>query len=152
MAMPKEGDPAPAFEAQDQNGKLHSLKQYRGKKVVLYFYPKDMTTGCTVEACQFRDRKADIAKEGAVVLGVSADSVANHKKFEAKEKLNFTLLSDPKKELIKAYGVWGKKVFMGNKYMGILRTTFVIDEQGKILKVFQKVSPKGHDEEILALL
>lgn len=152
MAIPKEGTKAPDFELEDQNGKKHKLSDYRGKQVVLYFYPKDLTPGCTVEACQFRDRKADITKKGAVILGISNDSVKSHKKFEAKEKLNFTLLSDPKKEVVKTYGVWGKKVFMGQHYMGINRTTFLIDKNGVIKKVFEKVSPKGHDEEILAEL
>ncbi|HSU72236.1 MAG TPA: thioredoxin-dependent thiol peroxidase [Candidatus Binatia bacterium] len=152
MAIPKERTKAPDFALEDQDGKLHRLSDYRGKKVVLYFYPKDMTTGCTVEACQFRDRKADITKKGAVVLGISNDSVKSHKKFEAKERLNFTLLSDPKKEVVKKYGVWGKKVFMGQHYMGINRTTFLIDKNRTILKVFQKVSPKGHDDEVLAEL
>ena len=149
--MLKEGDKAPDFSLPDQDGKMHSLKDYASKTVVLYFYPKDLTPGCTVEACQFRDRKADIAKKGAVILGVSVDSVKLHKKFETKEKLNFTLLSDEDKKVVHAYGVWGKKKFMGNEYDGIFRTTFVI-KKGKIAKIFEKVSPEGHDKEVLDAL
>jgi len=152
MALPKEGSKAPDFELSDQDGKPHKLSDYHGRKVVLYFYPKDMTPGCTVEACQFRDRRKEIAKKGAVVLGVSTDSVKSHKKFEEKEKLNFTLLSDENKDVVNKYGVWGKKKFMGREYMGTNRVTFVIDEKGKIIKVFEKVTPKGHDDEVLALL
>ena len=143
---------APDFTLLDQDGNKNKLSDFQGKPVLLYFYPKDMTPGCTIEACQFRDRSADIKKKGAVILGVSTDSVKSHKKFEEKEKLNFTLLADENKEVGNLYGVWGKKKFMGREYMGINRVTFLIDEKGKILKVFEKVSPKGHDEEVLALL
>ncbi len=152
MTMLKVGDKAPAFTlAADGEAKV-SLKDFKGKKVVLYFYPKDDTSGCTTEACEFRDRWSDVKKSGAVVLGVSPDSAASHDKFKAKYKLPFTLLADPGHEVAEAFGVWGEKSMYGRKYMGILRSTFIIDETGRIATVFAKVKPQGHAAEVLAAL
>jgi len=142
------GDKAPLFTLPDGNGKNVSLIDYAGKKVVLYFYPKDMTSGCTTEACEFRDAHPDFAKLNVVILGVSADSVSSHKKFSDKYNLPFTLLSDETKETIQAYGVWVEKSMYGRKYMGIERSTFIIDESGKIQKIFLKVKVNGHIEEV----
>ena len=147
--MIKEGTTAPAFKTTDANGETVSLKGLRGQKVVLYFYPKDDTPGCTKEACSFRDAFAQYKKRGITVLGVSPDSEASHKKFETKYKLPFTLLADKDHAIADAYGVWGEKKFMGRKYMGVLRTTFLIDEKGKIKKVFEKVKPEDHASEVL---
>jgi peroxiredoxin Q/BCP len=143
------GDAAPDFELMDQEGKLHSLKMYKGKKVVLYFYPKDDTPGCTAEACSIRDSYYQFRKAGMIVLGVSADTVESHKKFAAKYSLPFTLLSDPKHDVLEKYGTWTKKNLYGKIMMGIARTTFIIDEKGKILKIYPKVKPTEHAEEIL---
>lgn len=145
------GDKAPDFAAHDQNGKPISLKQFKGKKVVLYFYPKDDTPGCTKEACSFRDGYNELKKAGYEVLGVSVDSVQKHKKFEEKYALPFTLVSDEAKEIVEAYGVWGKKKFMGREYMGTNRVTFVIDEKGKITSIIDKVEVSNAAEQILAL-
>ena len=150
--MIEEGKKAPDFTLKDAEGKSHKLSDYKGKKVVLYFYPKDNTPGCTVEACEFRDSYKEIKKKGAVILGISKDDEKSHKKFVEKYSLPFTLLADPEKKVVAKYGVWGEKSFMGRKYMGTTRATFVIDETGKIIKVFQKVTPKGHAVKILALL
>jgi len=150
--MIEEGKKAPDFTLKDAEGKSHKLSDYKGKKVVLYFYPKDNTPGCTVEACEFRDSYNEIKKKGAVILGISKDDEKSHKKFVEKYSLPFTLLADPEKKVVAKYGVWGEKSFMGRKYMGTTRATFVIDETGKIIKVFQKVTPKGHAVKILALL
>ena len=147
--MLKEGSTAPAFKTKDANGETVSLKDLRGQKVVLYFYPKDDTPGCTKEACSFRDAWAKFKKQGIKVLGVSPDSEASHKKFETKYKLPFTLLADKDHVIADAYGVWGEKKFMGRTYMGVLRTTFLIDEKGKIKKVFEKVKPEDHASEVL---
>jgi peroxiredoxin Q/BCP len=147
--MRKEGTVAPNFAANDANGETVRLKELRGKKVVLYFYPKDDTPGCTKEACSFRDAFADFKKRGIEVLGVSVDSEASHKKFTAKYKLPFTLLADPDHSIADAYGVYGEKRFMGRTYMGVKRITFLIDEQGKIKKVFEKVKPEEHAREVL---
>jgi thioredoxin-dependent peroxiredoxin len=147
--MLKEGTTAPAFKTTDANGETVSLKDLRGQKVVLYFYPKDDTPGCTKEACSFRDDFATFKKRGIAVLGVSPDSEAKHKKFETKYNLPFTLLADTDHAIADAYGVWGEKKFMGRKYMGIHRTTFLIDEKGKIKKVFEKVKPEDHASEVL---
>jgi peroxiredoxin Q/BCP len=147
--MIKEGTTAPAFKTTDANGETVSLKDLRGQKVVLYFYPKDDTPGCTKEACSFRDSFAKYKKSGITVLGVSPDSEASHKKFETKYKLPFTLLADKDHSIAEAYGVWGEKKFMGRTYMGVLRTTFLIDEKGKIKKVFEKVKPEDHASEVL---
>ncbi|HLX13004.1 MAG TPA: thioredoxin-dependent thiol peroxidase [Bacteroidota bacterium] len=150
--MLKEGDKAPDFHLPDATGKTVSLKDFRGKKVVLYFYPKDLTSGCTKEACSFRDNISMVHKKGAEVIGVSADSVALHQKFIDTHDLPFPLLSDESKEMIKSYGVWQKKAFMGRKYMGIVRTTFVIDEKGVIRKIFSNVKVAGHTEAVLESL
>jgi len=146
------GDLAPAFTLLSNEGKDTSLKDYRGKKVVLYFYPKDDTPGCTKEACSFRDNLARVRRKGAVVLGLSADSVASHEKFTRKFDLSFPLLSDEKKDVLKSYGVWKQKTFLGKKYMGIERTTFIIDENGKIAHIFNAVKVDGHTEEVIEKL
>ena len=153
MAKLKEGSKAPDFTLPSSAGKEIGLKDFlTKKKVVLYFYPKDDTPGCTVEACGFRDKFKEIEKEGAVILGVSPDGEAAHKKFIGKFKLPFTLLSDEDKKLCKAYGVWIKKSMYGKEYMGVARTTFVIGKDGKIEKIFEKVKPDGHHEEVLNAL
>ena len=141
--------PAPAFKLPDQQGIEHSLSDYKGKWVVLYFYPKDMTPGCTVEACSFRDSEARLTAAGAVVLGVSADSVKRHAKFATNEKLNFPILSDESTEVCKAYESYGKKKFMGRSYDGIFRNSFLIDPKGKIVKIYESVKPTAHVAEIL---
>lgn len=140
---------APTFELPDQTGKVHSLSDYKGKWVILYFYPKDMTPGCTVEACSFRDNEARLTAAGAIVLGVSADSVKRHAKFAENESLNFPLLSDESKEVCKAYESYGKKKFMGRTYDGIMRNTFLIDPAGKIVRIYEGVKPTAHVQEIL---
>jgi peroxiredoxin Q/BCP len=152
VSLLKEGDVAPAFTLESDEGEKVSLKDFKGQKVVLYFYPKDMTPGCTQEACDFRDSFARIKKSDAIVLGVSKDSVASHQKFKAKHDLPFTLLSDPDGKVCELYGVWQEKSLYGRKFMGIVRSTFVIDEKGKISRVFPKVKVKGHVDEILASL
>lgn len=152
MATPKVGDKAPEFTLPTGSGEKFSLKDLKGKKVVLYFYPKDDTSGCTKEACSFRDNIKVIQKKGAVVIGASIDSVQSHQKFASKYDLPFTLVSDEEKVLVKKYGVWKEKSMYGRKYMGIERTTFVIDEKGVITHIFPKVKVDGHTEEILALL
>ncbi|MGA7159498.1 MAG: thioredoxin-dependent thiol peroxidase [Bacteroidota bacterium] len=152
MAELHVGDDAPDFSLAGDDGKKHSLKEFRGKKTVLYFYPKDDTSGCTKEACSFRDNLTSIKKKGAVLLGVSADGTESHKKFVSKYDLNFPLLSDESKTVLEKYGVWKLKAFMGRKYMGIERTTFIIDEKGKISHIFPKVKVENHTEEILDAL
>jgi thioredoxin-dependent peroxiredoxin len=152
MFMVKVGDKAPNFKLPTGDGKVLSLKDVKGKKVVLYFYPKDNTSGCTKEACSFQDHLAVIKKKGAVVIGVSADSVSSHAKFAAKYDLSFSLLSDESKKAINAYGVWKEKSMYGRKYFGIERTTFVIDEAGIIQYIFPKVKVNGHFEEVLSVL
>ncbi len=148
----KAGQKAPAFKSVDESGEVVSLKDFLGKKVVLYFYPKDDTPGCTAEACAFRDGFKEIAKKGAVILGVSPDSAKSHLKFKEKFNLNFPLVSDESKAICEAYGVWKEKSMYGRKYMGVERTTFVIDEQGKITRIFPKVSVSVHYDEVLAAL
>lgn len=143
------GDKAPEFSAKDQNGKTVSLKDFKGKKVVLYFYPKDFTPGCTTEACNLRDNYADLKDAGMEVIGVSPDEVESHKKFEEKHELPFILLADPNKKIIEKYGVWGEKNMYGKKSMGLFRTTFLIDEKGVIYKIFKKPKTAIHSEEIL---
>jgi peroxiredoxin Q/BCP len=150
--MIEEGKKAPVFKLFDQDGKIHSLKDYAGKKVVLYFYPKDNTPGCTTEACSFRDEFAVFKKSNTIILGVSADAVKSHKNFSDKFSLPFPLLSDESKEMIEKYGVWKEKSMYGKKYMGIERTTVVIDEKGKIKKIFSKVKVDGHTKEVLEAL
>lgn len=145
----KVGDTAPDFSLLDQHGKTVSLKDFRGKKVVVYFYPKAMTPGCTVQACEIRNSKSELEKANIVVLGISADPIASLKKFEEKEKLNFPLLSDPEKNVIKSFGSWGRKKFMGREFDGILRQSFLIDEQGKVVHVMNKVDTKTHHQDIL---
>lgn len=146
--MLTEGDEAPPFNLIDQDGEKHSLKEYKGKKVVLYFYPKDDTPGCTTEACSFRDEKKEFEKKNTVIFGVSADTASSHQKFSAKHGLTFPLLVDEGKEVIKAYGAWGPKKFMGKEFEGIIRSTFVIDKEGIIQKIFRNVRVDGHIEEV----
>ena len=146
-----EGDKAPEFTAKDQNGKEVSLSDFKGKKVILYFYPKDNTPGCTKEACNFRDNYAGLQTKGFEVLGVSTDSEKSHQKFIDKYELPFTLLVDEDKQLVDKYGVWGPKKFMGKEYDGLHRTTFVIDEEEKIKKIIKKVKTKEATEQILSL-
>jgi peroxiredoxin Q/BCP len=148
----KIGDLAPAFSLPDDTGRMVNSSELRGKKVVVYFYPKDDTPGCTTEACSFRDGIEDLKKRGAVVFGVSADSVSSHRKFSEKFQLNFPLLSDETKAMIQAYGVWKEKSLYGRKYMGIERTTVVINEDGTIRKIFPKVNVNGHFSEVLQAL
>ena len=149
MAALRVGDKAPDFSLPSTDGTEISLKALRGKKVVLYFYPKDDTPGCTKESCSFRDNLTRIKKKGAELFGVSADSVTSHKKFTEKYDLTFPLLSDEDRKVIKAYGVWKEKSFHGKKYMGIVRSTFIIDEQGKIAHIFFNVKVDGHTDEVL---
>jgi thioredoxin-dependent peroxiredoxin len=146
--MLKEGTTAPAFKTTDQNGESVSLKELRGRKVVLYFYPKDDTPGCTKEACSFRDAYSKFKKKDITVLGVSPDKAAAHKRFVTKYQLPFTLLADTDHSIAEAYGVWGEKKFMGRTYLGVHRTTFLIDEKGKIKKIFEKVKPEDHASEV----
>jgi len=148
----EENKKAPQFTLPDQNGNKVSLKDFLGQKVVLYFYPKDNTPGCTKEACDFRDSIEDFKKIKAVVLGVSPDSVESHKKFAGKYDLPFPLLSDPGKKVLEKYGVWKEKSMYGRKYMGVERTTVVIDEKGKILKIFPRVKVKGHVDQVKKVL
>jgi thioredoxin-dependent peroxiredoxin len=145
----KEGDKAPDFSVLDNTGASVSLKDFKGKPVVLYFYPKDDTPGCTKEACAFRDVYADFKKAGAVVLGVSTDPVKSHQKFVDKFSLPFQLLSDDEKKIVGAYGVWGEKSFMGRKYMGTHRVTFLIDRTGRIARIWPEVKPEQHAAEVL---
>ena len=148
----KEGDPAPAFAANTNGGGRVSLSDFKGKQVVLYFYPRDDTPGCTKEACGFRDAFAEFRKKGAVILGVSVDPVKSHDKFVTKFKLPFTLLADEDKKIVEAYGVWGQKSFMGRKYMGIHRVTFLIGTDGRIKKIWPLVKPEEHSQEVLDAL
>ncbi len=143
------GDKAPEFKGLDENGNSISLGDFKGKKVILYFYPKDMTPGCTVESCNLRDNYSDLTKKGFDVIGVSADSAERHLKFIAKQELPFHLIADTEKEVIKQYGVWGPKKFMGKEYDGIHRTTFIIDGDGVIEAVIKKVKTKDHTNQIL---
>lgn len=148
----KVGDLAPAFNAEANGGGNISLAGLQGKNVILYFYPKDDTPGCTKEACSFRDHFADFKKKGAVVLGVSPDAVKSHDKFAEKFKLPFTLLADVDKKIVQAYGVWGEKSFIGRKYMGVFRVTFLIGPDGRIKKIWPAVKPEEHAVEVLAAL
>lgn len=147
----KQGDKAPAFTAQDQNGATHKLSDYKGKKVALYFYPKDNTATCTKEACNLRDNFEALKAKNIVVLGVSPDGAKSHKKFETKFTLPFTLLADEDKKIITAYGLWAMKKLYGRDYMGVLRTTFLINEKGKIDHIIEKVNSAEHSRQILEL-
>lgn len=148
----KEGDMAPAFSANTNGGGKVSLADFKGQNVILYFYPRDDTPGCTKEACAFRDHFAEFKKRGAVVLGVSVDPVKSHDKFVEKFRLPFTLLADEEKKIVEAYGVWGQKSFMGRKYLGTHRVTFLIGPGGKIKKIWPKVKPDEHAVEVLAAM
>ena len=149
MAL-KPGDKAPAFNAVDQNGKPVNLADFKGSKVILYFYPKDDTPGCTAEACSLRDGNQELLSRGFKVIGVSADTAKSHLKFAEKYQLPFPLIPDVNKEIIQAYGAWGRKKFMGREYDGIIRTTFIIGEDGTILKVIDDVKTKNHADQVLA--
>ncbi len=149
MTHLKEGDKAPELNINDQNGKRCSLTDYKGKKVVLYFYPKDATPGCTTQACNLRDNQALLQKKGYEIIGISPDSEKSHQKFIEKKQLNFTLLADVNKEAANLYGVWGEKKFMGKTYNGIHRTTFVIDENGIIEKIITDVKTNDHTNQII---
>lgn len=152
MAIPKEGDIAPDFTAKDQNGNTVSLSDFRGKNVILYFYPQDNTPTCTNEACNFRDNYGSLLSKGFSVIGVSPDTEKSHKKFETKFNLPFPLIADPDRKIVEQYGLWAEKMMFGRKYMGVLRTTFVIDPKGKILKVIDKVESKNASQQVLDLL
>ncbi|MDX1653538.1 MAG: thioredoxin-dependent thiol peroxidase [Brumimicrobium sp.] len=145
----KKGDKAPNFKGKDQNGKEVSLNDFKGKKLVMYFYPKDMTPGCTAQACNLKENYDSLKKEGISILGVSADDEKKHQKFIEKYELPFPLLADTNKEIIQQFGVWGPKKFMGKEYDGIHRTTFLINEKGMIHEVIEKPKTKAHAEEIL---
>jgi peroxiredoxin Q/BCP len=147
--MLKAGSQAPSFSLPDQNGDLHTLEEFRGKKVILYFYPKDNTPGCTKQACGFGERYPQFQEKGAVIIGVSKDSVASHKKFEEKYELPFLLLSDPELSCIQAYDVWQEKKNYGKVSMGVVRTTYLINEEGVIEKVFGKVKAEANPEQML---
>ncbi|MBP5669497.1 MAG: thioredoxin-dependent thiol peroxidase [Lachnospiraceae bacterium] len=146
------GTKAPAFTLPDQNGKMHSLKDYKGKKVILYFYPKDNTSGCTKQACGFSDRMPQFTEKGAVVLGISKDTVESHKKFEEKYGLKFTILADPERKVIEAYDVWKEKKNYGKVSMGVVRTTYLIDEKGVIIRANDKVKAAEDPEKMLGEL
>ncbi|MGZ3754510.1 MAG: thioredoxin-dependent thiol peroxidase [Mucilaginibacter sp.] len=152
MAKLQEGDKAPNFTANDQNGQQVSLSDFKGKTVVLYFYPKDDTPGCTAEACDFRDNYQSLVGKGFEVVGVSTDDEKSHKKFESKYSLPFPLIADTEKEIVEAYGVWVEKNMYGKKYMGTARTTFIIDADGVIKKIIDKVDTKASSQQVLDLL
>ncbi len=152
MATLKQGDVAPAFSAKNQNGEPVSLSDFKGKTVILYFYPKDATPGCTVEACDFRDNYQALQSKGLVVLGVSTDDEKSHAKFIGKFQLPFTLLADTDKQLVEAYGVWIEKNMYGKTYMGTARKTFIIDGEGKIKHIIEKVDTKRASQQVLDLL
>jgi peroxiredoxin Q/BCP len=149
MTQLKEGDKAPAFEGKNQDGKTIRLNDFKGKKVVLYFYPKDNTPGCTEEACSLRDNYTELAEKGFEVIGVSPDSEKSHIKFRGKYGLPYNLISDSEKKILKNYGAWGEKSMYGKFFKGVLRTTFIINEEGVIEKVFTKVNTKDHAKQIL---
>jgi peroxiredoxin Q/BCP len=152
MSTLKQGDKAPGFTAKDQNGKTVSLSDFQGKKVILYFYPKDDTPGCTAEACSFRDNYQSVLGKGFEVIGVSTDDEKSHKKFEKKFSLPFTLIADTDKSIVEAYGLWVEKNMYGKKYMGTARTTYIIDEEGTISKIIDKVDTKNATLQVLDLL
>lgn len=149
MAELKEGDNAPLFEGVDQNGKILSLSDFKGKKVILYFYPKDDTPGCTAQACNLRDNYQVLISQGFQVIGISTDNVKSHKKFEDKYQLPFPLIADEDKKIVEMYDVWGEKKFMGKTYMGTTRTTFLIDEEGKLKKIITKPDTKNQTQQVL---
>jgi len=151
MSILQEGSKAPAFKGKDQNGNTVSLSDFKGKKIVLYFYPQDDTPTCTTQACNLRDNYGILKNHGFEVIGVSPDEVTKHKKFETKHELPFTLIADPELKIIEKYGVWGEKSMYGKKYMGLLRTTFIIDEKGIIKTIISKPKAKVHAEEILSV-
>ena len=144
------GKKAPAFKLPDEGGKTHTLKEYAGKWLLIYFYPKDDTPGCTIEACTIRDQFKDFKKIGATVVGVSTDSVKSHKKFKDAYELPFTLLADEDKKMVSAYGVWTEKSMYGRKYMGTVRSSFLVDPKGIVRKVYEKVKPAKHAAEVIA--
>lgn len=148
MSTINPGDKAPYFEGVNQSEETINLDMFKGKKLILYFYPRDNTPGCTAEACNLNDNLSDLTSKGFEVVGVSPDSISSHNKFIAKYNLNFQLISDPEKEILQAYGAWGEKKMYGKTFMGVIRKTFVIDEEGKILKRFDKVKTKEHTEQI----
>jgi|SRR5690606_25139582 len=150
MTHLKIGDKAPYFEGNDQNGKLVTLDDFQGHKLVVYFYPKDNTPGCTNQACNLRDNFSELRAQNYQIVGISADSVKSHKRFEQKYKLPFTLIADENKKIIHDYGVWGEKKFMGRKFQGIHRITFLIDKDGNIEKIIDRVKTKNHTEQILS--
>lgn len=152
MTRPKEGDKAPDFTAKDQNGKTVSLEDFKGKTVILYFYPKDDTPGCTAEACSFRDNYQSLLAKGFAVIGVSTDTEKSHKKFEKKYSLPFPLIADPDKKIVEQYGLWAEKSMFGKKYMGTVRTTFLIDKNGIISKVIDKVDNENASQQVIDLL
>ena len=143
------GDNAPPFELIDQNNKIHTLKQYKGKKVLIYFYPKDDTPGCTTEACNFRDNMKELEKRNIIILGVSKDNIKSHNKFSEKYNLNFPILSDESLEMIKSYNAWAPKKFMGREFLGIIRKSILIDEKGKIKRIYNTVKPATHTQDII---
>lgn len=145
-----EGVKAPEFTLQDSEGKTHKLSDYAGQTIVVYFYPKDDTPGCTKEACSFRDSYADFRQAGVIIIGISPDKVASHKKFKNKYELPFTLLADPDHAVCEAYGVWGTKKMYGREYQGVYRTTYIISPEGNIQRVFKNVKPSEHSQEVLA--
>ena len=150
--MISEGDKVPSFELQDADGNTVKSSEFKGKKYVVYFYPRDFTPGCTIEADEFSKEYKKFQKIGTQIIGISTDDVASHKKFVEKMKIPYVLLSDPESEVSKKFGVWAKKQFMGKEYMGIIRSTFLVDEKGKVFKAYPSVKPKGHAEEVLAAL
>lgn len=152
MTTLSKGDKAPTFSGTNQNNELISLEMFKGKKLILYFYPKDNTPGCTAESCNLNDNYQSWLAKGYEVVGVSPDNVASHKKFAEKFKFGFNLIADPETKILQNYGVWGEKSMYGKKYMGVLRTTFVIDENGVIIDVFEKVDTKNHTEQIIKTL
>ncbi|HEY7773119.1 MAG TPA: thioredoxin-dependent thiol peroxidase [Marinagarivorans sp.] len=152
MEFPKLGNKAPAFNLKDQSGKTVKLSDLKGKNVVLYFYPKAMTPGCTTQACGLRDTASELAERNAVAIGISPDPFARLKKFEDKHALNFTLLSDEDHAVAEKYGVWGLKKFMGREFMGVHRVTFIINEEGRLANIMAKVKTKTHHDDVIALL
>lgn len=152
MSVLKEGDKAPIFKGINQDDKAISLDDFKGKKVILYFYPKDNTPGCTAESCNLSENYDDLTNKGFEVIGVSPDSIASHQKFIAKHNLRFNLIADTEKEILQQYEAWGEKKMYGKSYMGVLRKTYIIDEEGTIIKIFEKVKTKDHTNQILSEL